>query len=335
MGIKNYLKFISLENNNFGLNNYDYVYVDCNYLIHYLIYKCNSDEDLYLKILNYWNYLSSNIKIVKKLFLFFDGNYDKTLLSNPKYQTLLIRKKSKPISDDYDKQSIFPGSKIIKIFEKFIKKIIKKYKKKNKLNFKIIINNDDICGEADIKILNEIYNSNQNNILICSKDSDMILISQSLTINKLIKITILSNLRPIKFININRFINYNLDYVLIVLFLGNDYLPKISNVNYNLLIKSYELYIKFNEKIILNNKINYNNLINYITYVIIKSNRKIKFKFENINYKKFKIYFNNINWCLSYYKVITNNNIYIQEIINTNKKINNTINIYNFINCLL
>jgi 5'-3' exonuclease len=334
MGIKDYLKYIPQEFPSEKSRDYDYVYLDCNYMCHYLIYKCKSDTDFYSKIFTYWDYLASTIKIKKELFLIFDGDYDEDELSNPKFQTLLIRAKAKPKSDDYDKQSIGPGTQILKTFREFLLDAIGRHKKINKFTFKVTINSDDIVGEADIKILNTIFNSNQNNICICSKDSDMILISQSLSVKKSINIDILSNLRPIKFISVNKFNTYGLDYVLIVLFLGNDYLPKISNVSYETIIKSYDKYIKFNEPIILGDKINSNNLVNYISYIIGSSEKKIKFKISNINLARFDIYFNNIQWCLSHYKVISAKNNFIQELAHKDDdiKLRNVINIYNFIN---
>lgn len=336
MGIKNYLKYLPQEFSSEKSRNYDYVYLDCNYICHYLIYKCKSDVDFLNKIIVFWNYLASTIKIKKEIFLIFDGNYEGDKLSNPKYQTSMIRAKakSKQISNDYDKQLIGPGTKILNTFKDYLLNTVERYKKINKLKFKITLNLDDINGEADIKILNEIFNSNQNNICICSKDTDMILISQSLSIKKMINIDILSNLRPIKFISVDKFKSFGLDYVLIVLLLGNDYLPKISNTSYESIIKMYNKYIKFNEPIILNDKININNLVNYIGHLIGNLNKKIKFKLSNINLHRFNIYFNNIQWCLGYYKVITSNNNFIQELTlnDTKIKLKNVINIYNFIN---
>lgn len=336
MGIKDYLKYLQLENPIEKSRIYDYVYLDCNYMCHYLIYKCKNNQDLYSKIFDYWEYLISTIKIKKELFLIFDGNYDTEDLANPKYQTHLLRAKTntKTNSDDFDKQSIYPGSQILKTFREFLTSIIERNKKINKSNFKITTNSDEINGEADIKILNTIYNSEQNNICICSKDSDMILISQSLAIKKSINIDVLTNLRPIKFINIHNFNHYGLDYVLFVLLLGNDYLPKISNITYMKLINTYDIYIKYNEPIISNNQINTNNLLTFISLVIIHSDKNIKPNFDNINYDKFNIYFNNVLWCLKYYKAIDNSNVYIQELKHKNDqvKIKNVINIYNFIN---
>ncbi len=333
MGIKDYLKYIESEDINQKIRIYEDLYLDCNYICHYLIYKCNNDNDLYLKLYNYCEYLLQNVTITNTLYFVFDGEYDDALKTNPKLQTHLIRSKLKIKSDDYDKQPIYPGSIILKTFKEFLIDIITGFIKINKSNFKINIIGDDIKGEADIKILNNIIKFNIQNICICSKDSDMILIAQSISINKSIKIDILSNLRPIQFINIENFKKYGLDYVIIVLLLGNDYLPKISNINYKDIINVYDSYIKFNEPIIFNNKINYDNFVNYISYIIVKSNKKIKFNFKNLNQTRFQIYINNLLWCLSYYKVLNTNNIYIQEINDNEKiKLRNVINVYNFIN---
>lgn len=333
MGIKDYLKHIKQEYIN-EIIDYDHVYIDCNYLIHFLIYKCKNDKDLYFKINNFFSDLMSSIKIKSSIQLVFDGEYDnEENQPNPKFQTHLIRYKNKTTSTDYDKQEIKPGSKIISTFKYYLLDVIEKLKKINKSKFVIEINSDEIKGEADIKILNSIYNSTQDNVCICSKDSDMILIAHSLSINKSIKIDVVTNFRPLQIVYINEFKKYNLDYVLIVLLLGNDYLPKISNVTYETIIKTYETFIKHNQIIISDSKINSNSLVEFINYyILIGSKKKVKLEFKNFDTDRFKIYFNNLLWCLNHYKVIDGNFKYIQEInIDENVKLKNTINICNFI----
>lgn len=334
MGIKEYSKYIQQEFPNAKSRNYDYVYMDCNYMCHYLIYKCKSHTDLYAKIFNYWDLFSSVVGINKELYLVFDGEYEEEYESNPKYQTHLIRAKAKPKSDSYDSQPIYPKSSILKTFREYLIEVIERYKKINRKGFKIITNSDDVQGEADIKILNAIADQEQNNICICSKDSDMILISHILSIKKSICIDVMLNFRPIKFVRVEAFSKYKLDYAVIVLLLGNDYLPKISNVTYTLLMNTYDKYIKFNEPILMNDKINLTNLKNFIGCVISNSGKKIKFKTNLIDLKRFEIYFNNLEWCLSNYKVISNSNKYIQETLNEDDtiKLKHLINIYNFIN---
>lgn len=343
MGIKDYLKYIPQEQPNAKSRIYDYVYMDCNYMCHYLIYKCKSDIDFYSKIFNYWNTFTDNLKINKEIFLIFDGEYEEEQKLNPKYQTHLLRAKQRQKQDakhsddipEYSTQSICPRSQILKTFREYLIEVIERYKKINKLMFKITTNSDEIYGEADIKILNLIANSNQNNICICSKDSDMILIACVQSIKKSINIDIMSNFRPIQFISVSKFAKYNLDYVAIVLLLGNDYLPKISNIEYNTLIKSYDRYIKFGNPIIINNTLNWNNFVNYVGCVMASSSKKLKFKIENIDHERFNIYANNYEWCLSYYDIVPSSKKYIQEIThkNDNIKLKHVINIFNFINC--
>jgi hypothetical protein len=326
MGIKGYLKHLIQENPSNKERKYDYVYIDCNYMLHYLIYNCKNDFDLYTKTYDYMKYLFETIIIKQKIFLVFDGSYPTNLQnSNPKLQTIIKRGKYKKESDDYDKQRIAPKTNIIKTFKENLIDIINKNKKLHKATFCIEINDDYIDDEADYKILNSIYDNSYDNICIISKDSDMILIAYSLAYSKQICIDILSNLRPIQFININ-LINkgYNMDYVLIVLLMGNDYLPKLSNIDYETLFFNYDQYIQHqNLPIIINNLVNYNNFINFITYIIV--NKKIKMNIKKLDIDRFNNYYNNILWCLKKYLVIANNYDYIED----NNKV---INIYNFIN---
>lgn len=335
MGIKDYLKHLKQEEI-IDIIEYDHVYIDCNYLIHFLIYKCTNDKELYGKICNFWNNLMKAVKIKSSVHLIYDGEHgDKEPMNNPKLQTLILRYKDKKVSDDYDKQEIKPGSKILGTFKYYLVDIIKKYKKINKVKFNIIENDDQINGEADIKILNSIYDMSSERICICSKDSDMILIAHSLAINKSMRIDVITNFRPILIVYVEKFKKFNLDYILIVLLLGNDYLPKISLVSYETIIKTYSEYIKYNKSIISNGSININNFIEFITYFIIMgSKKKIKFNLKNLDSDRFRIYINNLFWCLKHYKVISNDLNYVQEITHPedNAKCKNAIHIHNFIN---
>lgn len=335
MGIKDYLKHLKQEEILKPIE-YEHVYIDCNYLIHFLIYKCTNDKDLYGKICNFWNNLMSVVKIKSTVHLIYDGEHEnEETMANPKLQTLILRYKDKEVSKDYDKQEIKPGSTILNTFKYYLVDIIEKYKKINKIKFNIIQNDDQVKGEADIKILNSIYNSNQDRICICSKDSDMILIAHSLAINKSIHIDVITNFRPMLIVYVDDFKKFNLDYVLIVLLLGNDYLPKISSVSYDTITKTYEKYIKYNKPIISNGSVNTDNFIEFITYfIVIGTKKKIKFNFKNLDTDRFRIYINNLFWCLKHYKVISNDLNYIQEITHHQDDVGlkNTIHIHNFIN---
>ncbi len=149
-------------------------------------------------------------------------------------------------------------------------------------------------------------------IMIFTIDSDLIIIAYNLCFmdNKELNINILCNTKPINIIdvkNLNK--NYDFDYILLSLLLGNDYLPKISNIKYENLFNNYDTYYNIhNKRIISNNNVDLDNLCYYISIII--SNKKIKYNRKKINKNRFDIYINNLLWCLANYKVINNNNNY-------------------------
>jgi hypothetical protein len=330
MGIKNYSKNLIQEEPSIKNRNYDCILIDCNYLIHYLIYGCLNQSDFDKKVYNYFYYLFDVIDVKNIIYLVFDGKYEKKFKINPKQETIKNRCKYTKPSNNFDKQEIKPKSKIILDFKNSLINILDQLKKINKKKFIVEINDDFIEGEADIKILDIIYSSSYSNFCIISKDTDMVMISYSLILKKnKINIDILFNLRPILFIDINKIIKkYNIfdkDYILLLLLLGNDFLPSVSNINYNILIETYKKYILYdNKKIINKDKINLDNFNIFITYYIIIKN--IKYKYKQINNIRFNNYYNNILWTLNYYKIIDYKIDYITD------NINNVINIYNFIN---
>ena len=329
MGIKNYSKNLCLEDIKTKERIYDNLLIDCNYLIHYLIYKCNNQKEFDKKIYNFINNLIGIINIKNRIFLVFDGKYDKKFVVNPKQLTIENRTKYLKKIDDFDKQEIKPMSKIISDFKTTLIESLEEIKKINKKKFEIIVNDDYIDGEADIKILDIINDCKDKSYCLLSKDTDMILISYSLIIKNNIEIDIIFSLRPLLFVDINKIVtkysNFKKDYILLLLLLGNDFLPSTSHIDYDILINSYQKYkLHYKKKIISKNKIKNDNLIIFITYYIIS--KKIKFNNNNINYERFNAYYNNLLWTLNYYKVIDINIDYIPITIN------NVINIYNFIN---
>ena len=331
MGIKGLLKNLNQEEPDVKSRKYDYVYIDCNYMLHYLIYNCKNDLDLHKKIYTYFDYFFQIVTVKIKIFLIFDGEHPEKQTNpeaNPKLQTLISRYKYKTASTAYDKQNIAPKTPIVKKFKNNILDILNIYKKLYKSTYTIEVSDDYEDDEADFKILSSIYDNDYNNICIVSKDSDMVLISYSLACNKNISIDIMSNLRPILFIDINKLTKtYDYDYILVILLLGNDYLPKLSNIDYNTIIRNYNQYnLHQNPKIIINKRIVLDNLINYISYIIV--NKNIKLNIKNFDFDRFKKYYNNILWCLKKYKVINDETNYVYQYIEDNNKV---INIYNFI----
>lgn len=326
MGIQNFLKnFTTYKLNN--ITNFDSVFLDGNYLLYQLIYKCENDNDLKNKVNNFIHNFDSKISINKYVFIIFDGNYVSIDEINPKN----LRKRTYTVSDDYDKQPIKPGMEIIQKFSDFINSAIKnQIKKKFLKTFQIIIDNDSNPGEGDIKILNHIEKYKTKHNCIVSGDSDMILISSGLCLKHNINIQIMNKPSQLEFIKYNDYYNnYSYDFIIIMLLLGNDYLPKISNIEFDILINAYINYKKlYKHKIIENNIFNQNNFFEYIytlIYCLNKNpNKKLNFSLNKIDNVRIQKHYNNILWCLKLYKVIENKNKYIEE------KNNKVINIYNF-----
>ena len=373
MGIKNYLKELKQEDITIH-KNYDIFIIDCNYLIHYLIYNCTSDSELQSKINNFIKYLFEWVSIKKHMHLVFDGEYDKKYDSNPKLETQTKRMQNVN-NESYDKQEIAPKSRIIKFFKDSLIKTVNSYISPFKQQFSVIVNDDYVDGEADIKIMNIIADKKDcykgdggQRICILSKDTDMILISYNLLLNnpKGEFIDILCNLRPLKIVNVNRLVKkyaiFGSDYLLLLLLMGNDYLPCIGQVNYKKLINTYKndfIYIPrqsrtptptptptstspfitkediIGKRIIEKNKINYDSLLLCISCYII--NTKCKFNHDNITVDRFRDYYNNLIWCLRYYNIIncksisecTTDEEYCQYI--QLESLSKVVNAYNFL----
>ena len=375
MGIKNYLKELKQEDITIH-KNYDIFIIDCNYLIHYLIYNCTSDSELQSKINNFIKYLFEWVSIKKHMHLVFDGEYDKKYDSNPKLETQTKRMQNVN-NESYDKQEIAPKSRIIKFFKDSLIKTVNSYISPFKQQFSVIVNDDYVDGEADIKIMNIIADKKDcykgdggQRICILSKDTDMILISYNLLLNnpKGEFIDILCNLRPLKIVNVNRLVKkyaiFGSDYLLLLLLMGNDYLPCIGQVNYKKLINTYKndfIYIPrqsrtptptptptptstspfitkediIGKRIIEKNKINYDSLLLFISCYII--NTKCKFNHDNITVDRFRDYYNNLIWCLRYYNIIncksisecTTDEEYCQYI--QLESLSKVVNAYNFL----
>ena len=170
MGIQNFLKnFTTYKLNN--ITNFDSIFLDGNYLLYQLIYKCENDNDLKNKVNNFIHNFDSIISINEYVFIIFDGNYDNIEVINPKN----LRKSTYHDSDDYDKQPIKPGMEIIQKFKNYINNAIKyQIKKKFLKTFQIIIDDDSNPGEGDIKILNHIekYKTKNNCIVIKGPKTD-------------------------------------------------------------------------------------------------------------------------------------------------------------------
>ncbi|CAG8537765.1 10193_t:CDS:2, partial [Scutellospora calospora] len=165
-------------------------------------------------------------------------------------------------NNGFDKNSITPGTKFMEDLSKSFKEFISdKIKNDDKWkSVKVIYSGYDVPGEGEHKIINDIRNSNCKKHCIYGRDSDLILLglllcgsNPNLNIriisteeftfeekSKVFELKLLSTLRKnleqefkgfnIKEFNIKSIIK---DFLLLVLFVGNDFIPKLSNININ------------------------------------------------------------------------------------------------------
>lgn len=242
--------------------------------------------------------------------------------------------------------------------KKYIDKNIKMYKNKKKIK-NIIYSSHRVRGEGEHKIMNYIRkNENNKNNIIIGKDGDLILLGMLTNDKKNVYIMrekdiLVNELRDInnnyynliknydilncnnikKKINIDMNSNDIMNFIILTFFIGNDFIPKIPEINiYNsteYLIKIYKLYTKNiskyidddnNDLFIYDNYykgyvINIKNFYFYIYYL---------YKFENIFYNleinKIKSILNNNDD-----NYVVNDNLLKSVIINSDKSQENII----------
>ena len=216
----------------------------------------------------------------------------------------LIGKYSLPFT--FNKNVISPGTK-------FMRKM-SDYLNKSKFSVKIKISDTDETGEGEFKILDYVLNNNLKDIIIYSPDADLIILAMIIW-SEDSKIKILrydQNTDILNIIHINQLVDYLLfyyeekinkkidqkKYILDLCFIftvfGNDFLPKIENININmdlyLILDGYIInYVDYDY--ILNDKLDIipQSFHNYLQFIgkyekySLRRNAE-SYKYQNYNY---------------------------------------------------
>jgi len=217
----------------------------------------------------------------------------------------LISKYSLPFS--FSKSLISPGTI-------FMDNMINKLRE-IKFPINTIISDVNEKGEGEFKILDYISNKKLDDVIIYSPDADLIILSMILWAQKNIKIKILrydQNTNVLNLIYINTLIDYFIDYskdriikkinsqkyILDLCFIftifGNDFLPKIENININMdlyLILDGYIINNVDYDYILDDKYNIipKTLFNYFVFLsrfenyLLKRNANL-YRYQNFNY---------------------------------------------------
>ena len=315
--------------------NYDDIYIDMNYVIHLCYYNAKDINHLKNKIIFHINQIIKTYKPLKHLYLYFDGGSGEI-----KKNTCMKRIKSNEIANKNKEVPPPIDPKIFSHKSDFMKEITGLLQEKITPKFlhinddvKVKINDSTIFGEGEIKMAKNIIHKHQKhsedltsngehydyNSLIISNDSDSVIISLC---NNIDNIYILNKCNIIDIDKIKEMFTarYNtnyMDFVLLSLFQGNDYFPKLKYISYKTIWEAYNKYIKFeslfktNDLSLYQNEINVDNLKTYMMYLLCelapqykKYNCNLQFFVEKYNKTD---YIKIIEYCINLYKTGTYN----------------------------
>ena len=254
MGILNFNKWIketypgSIKKS--WLTKYDYVYVDLNYCLHLSSYGVGSEEEMFNKLYILLNSIIDITEPQRGIIICADNVAPLSKLYTQR------KRRSHGIKTDVPDSELEPGLEVTSLatfttlnftpgtmFMLDLGKKIEEYLDniKKQLNIEIIVDIDE-PGEAEIKlkakIMENIKLGDEYTHIYVSNDADVVLLlvtlnnykniyicynpyvysSSVLSINKLLELHVL---------NVGKSINHGLDFMAIMLFMGNDYLPKV------------------------------------------------------------------------------------------------------------
>jgi len=326
MGIKDFYKTIkTLFQKAFSTisdETYDHLYIDLNCLLHKCCYNCENMTHLLRKIKFAITEICKQVQPTKSINLFCDG-------TSPFAKLVLQRERRMNKTDDIT-LNFTPGTIFLKNLPSELHDLINILK----IHLNIDTYIDTILpGEAEIKIKNKILeNYNKNNTdthALITTDADIILILMAhesynktyivehdivLSLDKLLK---LHN----EYYDIINADNY--DSPFLNLLLGNDYLPKINLLTYDILWKSYsQNYEKYNNLINHNEniyKLNTNFLIDIFNDIIPKMKiGLLKKKYQLYDDKIMMNYIDGLIWnfdmyvygkCIDYHYIVSERNM--------------------------
>lgn len=313
------------KNKEFEYNVYDHIYIDLNFILHNIIYKCNNQKAF---LTNLYQKLDSILNInfaTKTVVIAIDGPgpYAKVMLQKK-------RREGKTVSTDkLNSLMLTPGTEFMDSLEKHLKNYIDTRKRQYKFRkIKFILLPSSICDEGEIKILKEIYKNNQVNEnsshLIVGNDADIIVMGISLgNINnisillkegnykgyKLFDIDKFIKLHAKKYMNINNEVEFLIneysirtDFTTLSIMMGNDYVPAIGGANFDKIWESYKETKTELKNSFLMIKNNFNSI--FFESFLKKYNLKSK-NLQNktfYNEKSIKNFLQGVLWCLTMYR---------------------------------
>lgn len=326
MGIHNFNKWL-LNNHpdiftHINKKEYDNVFIDLNPLLHVAISKHPKDsKDLINKICFLINKILEHIVPTKRLIFSTDGipSFAKMILQRERRKNMMKNTEITNQTNFINPIIFTPGTEFMNNLANNLDEYFNKLKQQYNNKIKIIELISMEYDESELKLFNKMKKYKKDNNIIVSNDADVIVIALSITNTKSninvcnIKNNIYQEISMNKFLN-NLLTNNdktNLDYVLLMLLMGNDYIPKVNYINLNKLMQVFskiktKLVIKDNNQYIIDNK-------TFAKLIFRTSSKKIKINsICELKTKKIHNYVQGLIWCLNnYYNGYTQNMFYM------------------------
>lgn len=322
MGIHNFHKWIKQNSSCVELIKNpieaEHVYIDINFCLHNVVYNTKNTDILLKKLSTFIENMLKNIIPVKSITLATDGPapYAKLMLQRLRRQNI-ARSLDKDISSNEVNPICFtPGTKFMLDFNQNIVDIINKLKVKYDVTIHELLEGPN---EAELKIINQLIKNNikypLDEHIIISNDADICIMSSILDCYDKINIAVKSkglmecfNIKKFtNIINANNINKKNVDLSFIFLLMGNDYLPKLSYISFDNLLKSYNAAYKKNKKNLINHDLTIN--INFFKDLMLFLNFNFKnkgwlniFSIMDFNTNLYENYIEGLLWCIDCYK---------------------------------
>lgn len=327
MGIENFHTWIRQKYARCFLNSkikFDYIYVDINHILHNSIYGCKDEKEFIQKIYFHLDLLFNNYLAIHGIFIAIDGPapYSKVLLQRKRRMQSIKNYNSSELSAI----DLTPGTRLMENVNSSIKRYLDNLSNhflflNPTFSFKDVTNADE--GEIKIQkaLLENSKNDPQASHLIVGNDSDLVVLASAVqhitntyvlcknkNSNEIISVQKLMKLIRDEYLTINNCIenvkdNLHLDFVILSIMIGNDYLPKLNYVNFNILWKSYFDTKHLYPNLIEGNTFNTDFFIAFLSSIICRIRPPFrKFNKQKFNRSNIKNYLEGLLWCLEMYR---------------------------------
>lgn len=256
MGITNFHKMIKLKYptcfQKKWLQNYDHVYIDINYALHYCSHNAKNEDEVFARLFNFFDNIFQELVPTKTTSVCSDG-------VAPLAKLILQRKRRLSISrglltdDEFSSLVFTPGT----TFMTNLKNNLKNYLEYIEKSYTIKVNYlDHEIDEAELKLKHElmcnIKKYPKGSHVVVTNDADVIVMLTTLNKSDLHNVFVfcrnnyqneilsIGKMLDLHTNDVGTTINYNLDFALVSIMMGNDYIPKIGLADFDKLWNSYK-----------------------------------------------------------------------------------------------